>query len=226
MVKMNIQMAEKDYEQEWYIFLQKIDTYASDPAQKWTVLTLLSYFVNKYKVFNEIDFVFDHCKKGPTQSREMKAASKIWRMFDQGRYKQLTSKENKEAYKEQLVGVLKEYIDWAFSIKMRGKAVNITGLGLFAIPNFMNEFLQWRKTKRASLPRRNDPIPFTLMKWMQENIPTIFERQQLGVLDDLNALYNYVEAYNTIDSLESIAISKARELKIMPEEGKIELDKK
>src|ERR1041385_5596317 len=120
---MEIIMAD-NYEQEWQTFLAKIYTWAGDPPAKWTAVTLLSYFLVKYKQVNGLEFIFTACKKGPTQSKEMKDAAKIWNMFDRNRYKSLTNKEEKLAYKEQLVDILKEYLDWTFDVKFRGKETN------------------------------------------------------------------------------------------------------
>lgn len=216
-----------NYEQEWQDFLVKIYTWADDEPQKWTAVTLLSYFLVKYKATNGLEFIFTACKKGPTQSKEMKDAAKIWKMFDQGRYGRLTNKEEKLAYKEQLVGILKEYIDWAFDIKFRGREVNVTGLGIFAVANFTNEFLQWRKARKTALPRRNDPLPSPFIAWVEANASIIWKKQQLAVLEDLNALFNYVEAYDpTGISIEAVVLNKARELGIMPKQGRLELNKK
>src|SRR5258708_6103721 len=126
-----------NYDQEWQDFSLKISTYAQDPPEKWTVYTLLSYFLYRYQQANQLDFVFAHCKKGPTQSKEMRDAAKIWKMFDQNRYQQLSSPEDKLTYKLQLVDILKAYIDWAFAVKFRGRQTNVTGLGLFAVAGFM-----------------------------------------------------------------------------------------
>lgn len=216
-----------DYEQEWQTFLIKINDYAKDPPVKWTVLTLLSYFLVKYKEVNDMDFIFAPCKKSPTQSKEMRDSSKIWKMFDRDRYKQLVSKEDKLAYKEQLASILKEYIDWAFDVKFRGREVNVTGLGIFAIANFMNEFFQWRKAKKNALPKRGDLIPVALIDWAKLNAPSIWGKQQLRVLEDLNALYNYVNAYGQEQAnIEHIVLEKARVMGIMPMQGKLQLDKK
>lgn len=230
-----------NYEQEWQDFLVKIYDWAKDEPKSWTHLTLLSYFLVKYKTVNGLEFIFASCKKGPTQSKEIKDAIRIWNMFDRSRYKALTNKEEKLAYKEQLVGILKEYMDWAFDIKFRGKEVNVTGLGIFAVAGFMNEFLQWRKARMTALPRRNDPLPKEFLEWARNNASVgcpfgdIFKRQQLAVLEDLNALLNYVETYdeqyNNPDhdgllSIEAIVLKKAREMGIMPKQGRLELNKK
>lgn len=216
-----------NYEQEWQTFLSKIYDYAKDEAKDWTSLTLLSYFLVKYKSVNGLDFVFTLNKKGPTKSKEMRDAAKIWKMFDRDRYKQISSKEEKLIYKEQLVAVLKEYVCWAFDVKFRGRQTNVTGLGIFAVANFMNEFLQWRKARKSALPRRSDPLPSTFLAWVEANAAIIWKKQQLAVLEDLNALYNYVEAYDPGHiSVEAVVLEKARELGIMPKEGKLELDKK
>ena len=220
-------MANQNFEQEWQLFLDKIYTWADDEPQKWTAMTLLSYFLVKYKKVNGLEFIFAPCKKGPPQSKEMKDAAKIWKMFDRDRYKQLSTPEDKRAYKEQLVQVLKEYIDWAFDVKFRGRNTNVTGLGIFAVANFMNEFLQWRKARKAAPPRRNDPLPSKLVAWIEQNAAIIWKKQQLAVMDDLNALYNYVEAYDPNHiSIEAVVLEKAREMGIMPKEGRMELDKK
>lgn len=216
-----------NYEQEWQNFLSKMYDWAKDEPKDWTAVTLLSYFLVKYKAINGLDFRFTPCKKGPTQSKEMRDAAKIWKMLDQDRYKHLTTKEEKLAYKEQLVGILKEYIDWTFDVKFRGRQTNVTGLGIFAVANFMNEFLQWRKAKKSALPKRNDPLPSQFVAWIEANAAIIWKKQQLAVLDDLNALYNYVEAYDPTNiSIEAVILNKAREMGIMPKHGRMELNKK
>lgn len=219
-------MAE-DYEQEWQTFLSKIYTWADDEPHKWTAVTLLSYFLVKYKKINGMEFLFTDCKKGPTKSKEMKDAAKIWNMFDRYRYRSLTNKEEKLTYKQELVGILKEYIDWTFDVKFRGRGANVTGLGLFAVANFMNEFLQWRKARKTALPRRNDPLPSQFIAWVEANASIIWKKQQLAVLEDLNALHNYVESYDPNGiSIEAVVLSKAREMGIMPKQGRMELNKK
>lgn len=216
-----------NYEQEWQLFLDKINDYSQDEPKKWTSVTLLSYFLTKYKETNGLDFIFTACKKGPMQSKEIRDATKIWKMFDRDRYNQITNKDEKAIYKEQLVEILKEYIDWAFNIKFRGKETNVTGLGIFAVANFMNEFLQWRKARKTSLPRRNAPLPSQFIAWVEKNAAIIWKKQQLAVLDDLNALFNYVEAYDPEHiSIEAIVLEQARTMGLMPKTGRLELAKK
>lgn len=216
-----------NYEQEWQDFLTKMYTYAEHKSELWTPLSLLSYFLVKYKAVNGLDFIFTPSKKGPTSTKEMKEAAKIWKMFDQGRYSRLTNKEEKLAYKEQLVGILKEYIDWAFGTKFRGRETNVTGLGIFAVANFSNEFLQWRKARKTALPRRTDPLPSQFIAWVEANAAIIWKKQQLAVLEDLNALYNYVEAYDPDHiSIEAVVLDQARAMGIMPKQGRLELNKK
>ncbi len=223
---MNITM-DDDYEQEWQTFSNKKYDYAEHEPKDWTVLTLLSYFLVKYKKVNDLDFVFAACKKGPTQSKEMRDSAKLWKMFDRDRYKRLTDKEEKIAYKEQLVEILKAYIDWAFDIKFRGRQTNVTGLGIFAVANFMNEFLQWRKARKNALPRRSDPLPSSFIAWVEANAAIIWKKQQLAVLEDLNALYNYIEAYDLDHiSIEAVVLDQARIMGIMPKQGRMELNKK
>lgn len=214
-------------DQEWLIFLDKIQDYADSPHNKWTILTLLAYFLQKYKSVNGIDFVFSFNKKGPTQTKEMKNASQIWNMFDRGRYKQLTIKEEKQEYKIQLVNILKDYINWSFDIKFYGRTTNITGLGLLTTANFMNEFLQWRKNKKNNLPKRKSQLSKEFLLWIESNVPDIINKHQIKTLEDLNGLINYINVYSLgNESHEYIVIEKARELNILPPSGKIKLDKK
>lgn len=208
-------------------FYSKIEKYASDPPERWNHVSLLSYFLCKYKSINGIDFIFSPSKNGPLKSKELKDALKIYSAFDRGRYKRILDIEQRSAYKEQLVNIIKTYIDWAFEIKMRGKPVNITGLGLLAVSNFMNEFLQWHKAKKLELPKRNALLPASFINWVNLNMPEIFEKQQLKVLDNLNALYNYVEAYDKAKiSIEALILDKAKKDGIFPISGKLELGKK
>ncbi len=216
-----------DFDQEWQTFLNKINEYVEHPSSKWTSYTLLAYFLVKYRQVNNINFIFSYGKRGPTKSRELKQAVTIWTMFDKNRYNQYTIKEEKLAYKEQLVNILKEYINWAFDVKFRGRNTNVTGLGIFAVNNFMNEFLQYRKARSQALPRRSDPLPKELLEWAQVNAPDVFNKQQLAVMEDLNALYNYIEAYDKkYVSIETIVLEKARQLGIMPMSGKLQLERK
>jgi hypothetical protein len=216
-----------NYEQEWQIFLLKLNDYANDSPEKWNHYTLLSYFLVKYKSVNNIDFVFTFNKKGPTSSRELKQASKIWAMFDGGRLKKITDKDEKLEYREKLVSALKSYINWAFDVKFRGRQTNITGLGLLAESNFMNEFRQWYKVNKNPLPKRSDLLPVVLKDWIKDNAPAVLERQSLATLEDLNHLLNYVEAYDkNNESPEAAILNYARELGIMPGEGRLELSKK
>lgn len=224
---MVMELMTQETDTEWQLFLNKVEDYANDPYEKWTSYTLLAYFLVKYKQINGLDFTFSHTKRGPTHSRELKQAVKIWEMFNNGRYKQYKTKEEKMAYKEQLIAVLKEYINWAFDVKFRGRSTNVTGLGIFAVNNFMNEFLQWRKAKKQALPRRSDPLPSTFIAWIENNAAIIWKKQQLAVLEDLNALFNYVKAYDPARvSIEAIVLDKAVEMGIMPKDGKIELERK
>jgi hypothetical protein len=222
---MNIDMTDTKYQNEWQVFMEKINTYANDtPIEKWNAYTLLSYFLMRYKDKNGIEFIFSACKKGPTQSRELKQAVKIWIMFDKNRYKQLETKEEKLTYKEQLVSVLKDYIDWAFNVKFYGRQTNVTGLGIFAVPNFMNEFLQYRRSLKSSTCKRGSLLPPDFVSWIRDNLPEIWNKQQLEILNDLNILHDYVIAYDAeLVSIEAKVLEKAREFGIMPIHGKMEL---
>jgi len=181
-----------NYDNEWQSFLSSIHTYSQHPPEKWTVLSLLSYFVVKYQQVNGVEYVFSHTKKGPTNSREMKAAAKIWEMFDKGRLKTYKTKEEKLQYSEQLVDVLKAYIDWAFNVKMKNRAINITGLGIFAVPNFMNEFLQWRKKQKTA---RGNRLPQSFINWINVSALDILKTQQVETYDDIKMLEKYIKAY-------------------------------
>lgn len=215
-----------DNNSQWQDFISKIKQYSTDPVNAWNHVSLLSYFIYKYSTVNGMDFIFTTSKNGPYKSKEIKDALKIYNAFDKGRYKQLLPEE-KSIYKEQLVTILKEYIDWAFDIKFRGREVNVTGLGIFNVANFMNEFLQYRKSRMSALPRRNQPLSNIFLAWVKENLPDIWKTQQLAVLEDLNALYNYIEDYDLKKtSIEARALKKAVELGIMPKQGRLELNKK
>jgi hypothetical protein len=217
----------KNFDNEWECFLRDIYTYASHPPEKWTSLTLLSYFLVKYKAVNDLDFVFSHTKKGPTTSKEMKDSARIWSMFDKGRYKKLSNKQEKLEYKRQLVSILQDYINWAFDVKFRSRQANVTGLGIFAVSNFMNEFLQWRKARKNALPKRSDKLPKDFTDWVAKNVPEVYNKQQLEVLEDLNALANYIEQYDKEHkSIEAIVLKRSIEIGLMPKNGKLELSKK
>ncbi len=225
-IENNMQMA-PNYDQQWEDFLSSIHSYAKDEPSKWTHYTLLSYFLVKYKTANNIDFIFTFNKKGPTSSKEIKDAAKIWAMFDRGRLKKITDKDEKIAYRKQLVDILKSYIDWAFDVKFRGRQTNITGLGLFVVANFMNEFLQWNKDKKNKLPKRSDSIPPDFLEWIKQNANIVLQMHELSTLEHLNHLFNYIRAYDLNDtSPEVIVLNKSREVGIMPKQGRMELNKK
>ena len=218
-------MADK-VDNEWQQFLDKVEEYAHHASDKWTTYTLLAYFLVKYRETTGVSFIFSPNKRGPTKSRELKQAATIWEMFNKGRYTKLASKEEKLAYKDQLVNILKAYIDWAFAVKFRGRQTTVTGLGIFAVANFMNEFLQWHKVSANQLPGRADPLPREFLDWVKANAADILTKQQLRVYGDLNALYNFVEACNSNrESIERIVLHKARDMGIMPATGKLRLRK-
>lgn len=216
-------MAEQT-DNEWQQFLDKIEEYANHPADKWTTYTLLAYFLVKYRQVNGVDFVFSYTKRGPTKSRELKQASKIWEMFNKGRYSAIKNKEEKADYKAQLVDILKRYMDWAFGIKFRGRQTNITGLGIFAVSGFMNQFLQWYKANKEVLPGRFDPLPEVFTEWVKNNAGSILVYHQLKTYGDLNNLYSLTEQYGSKEgTAEYLTLQKARELSLMPKTGKAKL---
>lgn len=218
---------EDSKELDWSDFLSKSKEFAEHEPERWTPLSLLSYFILSYEKMNGVEYIFTPSKRGPTKCKEMKDAAKIWQSFDRGRYKALKDPEEKKEYKRQLVAVLKEYIDWMFNVKMRGRATNVTGLGLFVVTNVMNEFLQWRKKNKNKAPRRGTAINRELIEWAKATVPAVFERHQVDVYDDLNVLIDYVAVYSLPEhEPEHQLIQKAREMGLLPREGKLELASK
>lgn len=210
---------------EWQDFIAKIKEYASHDPQRWRVMSFLSYFVNRYEEMNGVPYIFNPNKNGPNKSKEMKDASRIWKAFDRGRYSAIQDKAEKEHYKEQLVSILREYVDWTFDEKMKNRKINITSMGLLTNGNVMNEFLQFRKNKAALTKTRSYPLPKEFLSWVKENAPGILEKHQFSMLEHLNMIIKYIEQYNLDNNqLEVIVINKAREIGILPKEGRLEFN--
>lgn len=215
---------EDEIDLEWQGFIEKIKEYASHDPQRWRTMSFLSYFVNKYEEANGVPYIFNPNKNGPNKSKEMKDASRIWKAFDRGRYTAIPDKDEKEQYKIQLIGILREYVDWAFEEKMKNRKINITSMGLLTNARVMNEFLQFRKHKVALTQTRSYPLPKDFLLWVQENAPDILKKHQFSILEHLNMLIKYSEQYNLDNNqIEIIVLNKARELGLLPKEGKLEL---
>lgn len=215
---------EENIEAQWEKFFQNIKTYAGHESLRWNRMTLLSYFMVKYENIKKTPYILKSGAGSPNKTKEMRDASKIWTALERGTA-QFKQNNTADEYKVLLVELLKEYIDWALEIKMYNKL--LTSLGLLTDNKFMNEFFQYRSKKIKAQKSRSAPIPAELIDWITKNAPGLFNKYQFSILIDLNMLVKYTDENKELNdkSIELIVVNKARELNILPKEGKLELSK-
>ena len=152
------------------------------------VSCLVGYFCHQFKEFYEYPYSFDVSSPIPFQTKDFVVARKILAMFNG---------DAKEA---------RVYVKWMFAKKMKQRKKALTGMGFFAIANYVNEFKYAKK--QSAILKRYTYLPKEFINWCQSNYREIFLRQELATWNDLNGLVTFIKSYGE-DNIEGKIVNEA-----------------
>lgn len=170
-------------------FLERLAEWKDN--EDWTALDVLGYFCNKYETTNKTDFIFA-ITSNPFSSKETKLAAQLVEVFK--------SKQ-----------VLKAYIDWSFDVKNRG-SFKIFGIAVLLSSWLINEFNMF--TQKDQKKVRTSQLPEVYIEWCRENIPKLFEENELENYGNLATFKGMVERGYASNEMK-LALEKAEEMKIL-----------
>lgn len=165
---------------DWIKWFEQYSNYWQDPI-KWQskkdhLMCLLGYFSYLYKNFYQLDFTFSLNERGLFRGPELVQMRKLYKMLDEN------------------VDICKKYLDWMFEIKLKNNRKKITTLGFLATASIVNEFKFFvQKNKYID---RNTPLPGVLIKWIEANIPEVYNDFALNYYGDLNLLLTHYKNGN------------------------------
>jgi len=168
-----------DKRNEWEFWWNEYrDNWKDD--EKWDRLSdglscVVGFFCYFYEEFYGEPFAFSYQSVKPYTDKDFMMARRILAMFD-GNAREI-----------------KTYIRWVFAKKIKTPKYGIQGLGFFSMQKFVNEYKQAKA--RAKRITRFGPLPKSFVNWCKENVPEIFESQELNSWNDLNGVVSVVKNY-------------------------------
>ena len=191
-------------------FYNKIPEWISQSKDRWNHITLMAYFCHKYQDKNKIRFRLVKWKNDPGKGKESADFAKLFSLLAPDNYNDLLPAE-KKLVKIDVNKKIYNYINWMFDYKFRSGERSVTGTGIFLMPSMINEFE--RMYSKYLRGQAEDSVVARLLSWCKDNVPEVFDRQQLEDMDDLGLLKRYVETYNLDSSSpESLVVSKAKSM--------------
>lgn len=170
-------------------FLERLAEWKDN--EDWTALDVLGYFCHKYETTNKTDFIFA-ITSNPFSSKETKLAAQLVEVFKSRQ-------------------VLKAYIDWSFDVKNRG-SFKIFGIAVLLSSWLINEFNMF--TQKDQKKVRTSQLPEVYIEWCRENIPKLFEENELENYGNLATFKGMIERGYASNEMK-LALEKAEEMKIL-----------
>lgn len=194
-------------------FHNKIEEWISQDISRWNHITLLAYFCWKYEKANGIPFRLVRAKKGPTMGKEARDFSRLFERLAPEDYKSL-GKEEKKAVKIETNVKIKNFINWVFDYKFRGKASSVNGTGFFLLYNLINEFERMYNLQLKKISNKQKLEE--LFKWCRENNSAVLGKFEIESVDDIKIVCKYAEQYSLgEDSHEVKFIVQAKKLELV-----------
>lgn len=184
---------------EWEIWWSKYkDTWKKPenwdkPADKLTCI--VGYFCNKYKEFYNSPYTFSYANPIPYKDKDYVMARRLLVMFD-GNARDV-----------------KIYIRWVFKIIVKRPSYVVTSIGFLIKPEFVNRF-KAAKARNQKIGR-SSKLPKDFIVWCAIKHPSIFDRQELSVWNDLNGLVTHVKTYGD-NNVESKVVEEAVRRGMLP----------
>jgi len=191
-------------------FYEKIPEWISKDVKTWNHITLMAYFCHKYEQKNGARFRLVRWKSDPGKGKESRDFAKLFKTLAPEDYADLSS-EKKSGVKSDMMRKIYNYINWMFDYKFRRGERSVTGTRIFLLPSMINEFERmYSRVVREN--KVNDEFS-TLLAWCRDNVPEIFESQQLEGPNDLKMLEKYTSMYSLAENgPEARVVSMAKQM--------------
>lgn len=145
-------------------------------AERWDekknhITCLLGYFAYKFNKHYEFEYAWSLNDKGLFRGPEANILRRVYSAF------------NKDP------GMVKDYIDWYFAVKIKRRKKRITSLSFLAVPALMNEFkIVYKKSQQITRDRK---LPGGMLRWIRDFAPSIqdFQMEDYGDLKHMLEIY-------------------------------------
>jgi len=168
--------------------------------KKHQVSCVIGFFCYLYKKKYNVDYVFVPKNPNPYSAKECRDT---WAML-------ATFKGNAHE--------ARKYIYWFFN-KHLGSSTNITSFGYLNTPGIIRRYNIYVEKKKTFT--RSSRLPKEYTEWCQEQVPDIFDKYELGTMNDLGALLSHVKTYSDeidSESSEFRAVSHAVKMKLIQDD--------
>jgi len=167
-------------------FYQKCEEWTLKDKSSWNHVTLMAYFVCKYRKTYGVRYKMTRWKNNPAKSKEsldMSRLMKQFKVFENG-----WEDSNKNT-------ILKcyNYINWIFDRKFKHQS-KVNSTGLLLNHTLINEFEKLFSKKMKEFNNKN--IVLSLNKWIAENVSEISDDYEFNDLNDVGIFINYYNANN------------------------------
>lgn len=159
--------------------------------KKHQVSCIIGFFCHMYKKAYDIDYVFVPQNPNPYGAKECRDA---WALL-------ATFKGNAHE--------VRKYMYWFFN-KGLNRSTAVTHFGYINTPGIIRKYNLYAEKKNTFT--RASKLPKQYVEWCKDNVPGVFEKYELGTMNDLGVLLSYVKAYDSdfdSESVEFKAIAQA-----------------
>jgi hypothetical protein len=181
----------------WKLFYQDHLNIFKDKANwdipKHRVSCVLGLFCYKYMEFFGVEYTFVPLSPNPWSAKEVKDANTLIAAFQ----KNMTE--------------VRKYLVWVF--KNIGSNTKMHSLAYVLSSGLIRKYML--SADRRNTYTRNSPLPDEFLEWCKTNTPEILSSYTLETMNDLGALLSYTNTYQDTNSIETKAIHKASELKLV-----------
>ena len=177
-------------------FYEKSKEWIASDKSSWNHITLMAYFVQKYKKSYGINYRMTKWKNNPAKSKESLDMSKLIKEFR-------VSDNGWDSSKKNTILKCYNYINWLFDRKFKhDKKVNSTGLLLNH--TLINEFEKIFNKKMIEFRSKNKVK--NLKEWVLENVSQISEDYEFNDENDIKIFVNFFKSNNFDDSSDEFRL--------------------
>jgi len=165
-------------------FYEKSKEWISADKDTWNHVTLMAYFVQKYKRSYGINYKMTRWKNNPAKSKESLDMSKLMKEFK-------VFNDGWESSNKNTVLKCYNYINWIFDRKFRyDNKVNSTGLLLnHTLINEFEKIFSKKMKEHKSMSKVAD-----LNSWVKKNTPDILNDYEFNDENDIEIFSNYYKS--------------------------------
>lgn len=142
---------------------------------KHHVSCVIGFFYHMYRETYDTNYVFIPQNPSPFSAKECRDAWSLLSAFG-GRAHEV-----------------RKYLYWIFK-KAINKNTEITSFGYVNTPALVRKYILQAKQKHVL--RRESKLPKEFVSWCKAEAPEIFDNYALETMNDLGALYSYVDTYS------------------------------